>query len=153
MDNTIEFLLQQIMAKANENPDTKKKVEQSLESLLRHLQDIFFETTIEPIPAKSNTQTEDKKQIKYSGSKSDREKARTFLQQLADKYDHNFQQPDLLEFATTIGPKHGIFASRDQKRNKTLLALWLQDNIDTFKDDIAQFVTSLKNKNSDKTNN
>ncbi|EAY03353.1 hypothetical protein TVAG_398780 [Trichomonas vaginalis G3] len=144
MDFTIENTLQQIMAKAKENPENEKKVYQSLESLLRYLQDIFFETTIEPPNQSSSNTVEPKKITKKLVNYDDKEKAKEFLEEISHRYSHSFSQPELVKFATSIGPKHGIFISRDQKRNKVLITLWLKSHFEILEQELGEYASTLQ---------
>ena len=143
--NQIETTLNQILAIAKSNPDIEKRVYSSLESQLRHLQDIFFDTNVDPpLEETSHVTTRDKQtKQKKTMQSSEKNSSQAFSEYLLKRFGVNISHKELIQMAQEIGPKYGILISRNEKRSKVKILSWFFQNFDIMQNDINSFARNL----------
>ena len=143
--NLVETTLTRILDIASTSPEMEKRVYSALESQLRHLQDLFFETTVDPPPAETSRLPTPDKPIKQRKQIFDKEtiSAHAFELYLMKRFTIRLSQKELINMAQEIGVKYGILISREEKRSKIKMFSWFSKNFEIMKDDINQYVRKL----------
>lgn len=70
----------------------------------------------------------------------DQENAKEFLNFIFLNTGVNLQHKDLVDFAMTYGPKHGLYPTRDEKRNKNGMLLWMRRNYHILESDFNAYL-------------
>lgn len=138
----VEDLINKIISSSKGNKDSEKKVYQVFESLHRRLQDILFDTELSPIEPISELQIEKRIVQRPSVTEDQKSDSKNFQDTLNDIFKKNLSHPNLINIAGIIGPKHGLFLSRNEKRSKVLILLWFKNNFSCLKDDIVNLSKS-----------
>jgi len=127
LDTTIEI--------SKRNPENEKKIYQSLESLLRHLQDIMYEKVVPTIESQNATK-EISNVKRKSISNQSKEESKQFRHQLETITNRKLSLPNMVNIALKIGPKHGLFILRKERRSKVLIGLWFKAHFRVLEEDI-----------------
>ena len=142
--NRVEQVLKQLLDIAKTDDETEKKVYSSLESILRHYQDIYFETTIDhKIEDTVITTPEKQSKNKILIKIDEKNDAENFVNYLIQRFGLHISHKELIEMASEIGPKYGILITRNEKRSKIKILSWFYNNFNIMKDDINAFVRKI----------
>ena len=149
--NKIEKILNDIIGLARDNEEMEKKVYSILETHLRYLQDVLFESTIEPLPEEQpSTQSSNERKMNIKKQGNEKIEASEFDEALTKKFGRHYSLSELISIATAIGPKYGIFLTREEKRSRPKTILWLKNHFDLLKDDFINAASNIESKTQKK---
>ena len=136
--------LEQIFSRAKEGPVEEQIIRKNLEAFKKILSDPQFITSLPNnsgpnVPPKFCTFSTVKKVVL---DPVDQENAKEFINYIYSKAGSHIQHKEIVRFAQTIGPKYGLYPSRDEKRNKNGMILWLRRHYDIIKDELDTFLSS-----------
>ena len=138
--NRVEIVLRQLLDIAKTDDETEKKVYSALESILRHYQDIYFETTIEyKFEDIANVPIEKQSKNRILIQTNEKNGANIFENYLSNRFGFHPSHKELIEMATEIGPKYGILITRNERRSKIKILAWFYNNFHIMKEDINSF--------------
>lgn len=142
----VSDLLKRIFAVISNNPSLEEKVKFELESLLQKLEDSVFDYGIPKQSYEVDTVDDSSNQNKEEMKDNElTEETNSFSSFLYNHFGRCLYQKELIDLANELGPSHGLFLTREDKRKKENIISWFQKYYDVLEKEIIEKAKVFKN--------
>lgn len=135
--NSVEIALNELIAHAQNYPAHEPIIRKSLDSLRRAFMNsaLINDISKQRQPNIPDIPEISKKNDKKESNQSKHAEAKEFSNKITRQCDITLRLTDLNKIISIIGPKHGMYPNRNEKRDKTELLLWLKERFDILQED------------------